>query len=473
MTEGAWNGQEEAVRRLVDRAGSLAGDDTSPAFRPAEPVGRADPYGAFATTLETPESVDGPLSGLDLATKDNVAVGGVTHRAGTGGLAWEPKHDATVVERLRVAGADLVGTTRMDPFALGVTGEGCVAGRTENPAVAGAVPGGSSSGSAAAVAGGLADAALGTDTAGSVRVPASFCGIVGVKPTFDLLPRTGVLDLAPTLDHVGVLARDVGTAARVLDAVGGGDPLRPATAHPDPVRPTEALETELGRLRVGVPEEFVAAADRDVRAAFEGTLADLARRPGVTVERLRFPEHGDAGFVNQLHTLREFAGLRDGVGHPLGNGRFPDARAALATPLPDAEVPPRVRRLAATGEALKRDGGDAYAAAWDARRRQVRRTRACFDRVDVLAAPTTPMTAPDFGAVGREDRHGVSVSDVVANTAPFNNTGSPAVSVPCGRAGGAPVGVQFAAPRGEDALALRAALAVERLDRVSRAGSRT
>ncbi|QLG26608.1 amidase [Halorarum halophilum] len=463
MTEGAWDEQEEAARRFVERARSLPGDDTYPAFPPAEPVGRADPYGAFATALETPESVDGPLSDLDLATKDNVAVRGVTHRAGTGRLAWEPDHDATVVERLRVAGADLVGTTRMDPFALGVTGEGCVAGRTENPAVAGAVPGGSSSGSAAAVAGGLADAALGTDTAGSVRVPASFCDLVGVKPTFDLVPRTGVLDLAPTLDHVGVLARDVGTAARVLGALGGGDPLRPATAHTDPVRPTGTLDSELGRLRVGVPEEFVAAADPGVRATVEGTLADLAGRAGVTVERLDFPEHGDAGFVNQLHTLREFARLRAGGGQPLGNGRFPDARTALATSLSDAEVPPRVHRLAAIGEALRREGRDAYAAGWDARRRQVRRTRSCFDRVDVLAAPTTPMTAPEFGAVGGEDRHEVSVPEVVANTAPFNNTGSPAVSVPCSRADGAPVGIQFAAPRGEDALALRAALAVERL----------
>lgn len=463
MTEGAWDGPAKAARRLAERARSLSGDDTRPAFPPAEPIGRADPHGAFAAPLETPESVDGPLSDLDVATKDNVAVRGATHRAGTGALAWEPKRDATVVERLRGAGADLVGTTRMDPFALGVTGEGCVAGRTENPVVAGAVPGGSSSGSAAAVAGGSADAALGTDTAGSVRVPAAFCGLVGVKPTFDLVPRTGVLDLAPTLDHVGVLARDVETAARVLGALGGGDPLRPAAAHPNPVRPAGALGVRLGRLRVGVPDEFAAAADPDVRAVFEGALADLAGRGGVTVERLGFPEYEDAGFVNQLHTLREFAELRASVGHPPGNGRFPDARRALATPLSEAEVPPRVRRLAATGKTLRREERDAYAAGWDARRRLVRRTEACFDRVDVLAAPTTPMTAPAFGTVGRDDRRGVTVSEVVANTAPFNNTGSPAVSVPCGRADGAPVGIQFAAPRGEDVLALRAALAVERL----------
>ncbi|WP_313695880.1 amidase [Halorarum halobium] len=464
MNEGRWDGPEAVARRLADRARSLSGDDTRPAFPPVEPARRVDPHDAFARAIETPEAVEGPLGDLDVSTKDNVAVRGVTHRAGTGGLAWEPTHDATVVERLRAAGADLVGTTRMDPFALGVTGEACVAGRTENPTVPGAVPGGSSSGSAATVATGAADASLGTDTAGSVRVPAAFCGVVGVKPTFDLVPRTGVLDLAPTLDHVGVLAEDVETASRVLEVVSGGDPLRPATAHAERLSLAESLDSRLGRVRVGVPEPFVGAAGTGVRATFEGTLAELSGRPGVTVERVAFPEHDDARILNQLHTLREFAELRERGGHPVGDGRFPEMRAALSTSLAEADVPPRVRRLAAAGERLRTEGRDAYGAAWDARRRQVRRVEACFDRVDVLATPTTPVTAPAFGTVGDRAGHDVSPAEIVSNTAPFNNTGSPAVSVPCGRHAGSPVGLQIAAPRGEDALALRVALAVERLD---------
>ncbi len=204
----------------------------------------------------------------------------------------------------------------MDALALGVTGEACRAGPTRNPAAAERVPGGSSSGAAAAVAGDLADAAVGTDTGGSVRVPAAFCGVVGAKPTYDRVPRTGVLDLAPTLDHVGVLARDATTAARTLDAVAGADPLRPGSAPAPASAALEALDDPLGRLRVGVPEPFVEAAAPRVAAAFEGTVTALAGLPGVTVERLPFPEHEDAAFVNQVHTLVEFARVVETGGQP-------------------------------------------------------------------------------------------------------------------------------------------------------------
>ncbi|WP_435063909.1 amidase [Halobaculum sp. EA56] len=451
----------ERARRYAERVRALPGDDAAPAFPPARPTARADPVDAFATPATAPGPDVGALSDLRVATKDNVAVAGLAHRAGTGALDWRPDADATVVERLRAAGAEFVGLTRMDPFALGVTGEACRAGRTANPVADGVVPGGSSSGSAAAVAAGLADAAIGTDTGGSVRVPAAFCGVVGVKPTYDRVPRTGVLDLAPTLDHVGVLAGDAETAARTLDAVSGGDPLRPATAAATPTAAAAALDRPLGRLRVGVPEPFVDAAERRVAAAFERAVTDLAGRPGVTVERLAFPEHEWSGLVNQVHTLAEFAAVLDGGVGPLDGGRARSMRAALPDDVADADVPPRVRRLVETGRALGR-GGDAYAEAWDARRRLIRRTRACFDRVDVLATPTTPMPAPAFGAVGDGEDASVTPGEVLANTAAFNCTGTPAVSVPCGAADGLPVGLQVVAPAGEDETALRVARAVER-----------
>ncbi|MFC7098654.1 amidase [Halobaculum marinum] len=450
----------QRARRDADRVADLGGDDTAPAFEPATPTERSDPFDAFATAARAPRLGGGSLSDVRVATKDNVAVAGLVHDAGTDALGWEPAADATVVERLRAAGAEFVGTTRMDALALGVTGEACRAGATRNPAAEGCVPGGSSSGSAAAVAGGLADAALGTDTGGSVRLPAACCGVVGVMPTYDRVPRTGVLDLAPTLDHVGVVATDVKTAALTLDAVSGADPIRPTTAAASQTTALEALDAPLGRLRIGVPEPFVEVAGPCVTATFEETVTGLSGLPGATVERLAFPEHGDAEFVNQVHTLAEFARVLDADGQPVGDGRAAAARSALASDVAELGVPERVERLVARGRALVQET-DAYAEAWDARRRLVRRTQSCLDRVDVLVTPTVPTMPPAFGAVGDEDGDAVRPGELLANTAPFNCTGNPAVSVPCGSAEGLPVGLQVVAPLGDDETALRVARAVE------------
>ncbi|WP_277553079.1 amidase [Halobaculum limi] len=459
MTDQRPTTADERARRYAEQAQALAGDDTAPAFDRAVPVDRSDPYDAFATPITASSVPGGPLDGLRVATKDNVAVAGVTHRAGTGDDLWSPDADATVVERLRAAGATLVGSTRMDALALGVTGEACRAGRTLNPAVDGAVPGGSSSGSAAAVAGGLADAALGTDTGGSVRVPAAFCGVVGVKPTYDRVPRTGVLDLAPTLDHVGVVASDVETAARTLDTISGDDPVGPATGATAQTTTSDAVAEPPGRLRVGVPESFVEAADRRVAAVFERATTLMAERPGTTVRRCAFPEHETAEVVNQIHTLTEFAATHDESTPTFGVAGGPASESPFQADLRDLDLPNRVRRLWETGQALTET--DAYADAWRARRRLSRRTQACLDEVDVLVTPTTPMPAPAFDAVGDGPQATATPGEVLANTAPFNCTGHPAVTVPCGDVHGKPVGVQVVAPRGDDERALQVASVFE------------
>jgi Asp-tRNA(Asn)/Glu-tRNA(Gln) amidotransferase A subunit family amidase len=456
----------ETVRRIVERAGGLDGGPPDPAFRAAEPVDRDDPHDAVATAIRAASAPDGPLADLAVAVKDNVAVRGVTHTAGTDALSWRPEADAAVVERLRAAGADLRATTRMDAFAMGVTGESCASGPTTNPAAPGHVPGGSSSGSAAVVAADRVDAAVGTDTAGSVRVPAAFCGVVGVKPTYDRVPRTGVVDLAPSLDHVGVLASDVDTAARTLSVIAGSDPRRPETltadATPGSVSSSGATAHDGDDpLRLAVPEPFVAVAEPGVRAAVEDALADLAARAGVLVEHTAFPEHDDAEFTNQVHTLSEFAATFDDAAALLSGlvARRPEARAAVASVSVD-DLPDRVARLVRVGRRLNRDHPSVVGDAWRQRRRVIRRTRALFGSFDALVTPTTPMPAPAFGAVGPDGAY--AVADVLANTAPFDLTGQPAVSVPVGAVDGRPVGLQVVASGGADARALELARLVER-----------
>lgn len=459
--DGFPRGDPADVAAYVDRVEGFPSESISPAFPPVEPVERPDPYGAFVTTFRVDGPVDGPLAGLEVAVKDNVAVRGVTVTAGTDALAWEPANDATAVERLRAAGARLVGTTNMDPFAFGTSSEWSAHGPTENPVAPGHTPGGSSSGSAAAVAGDLVDAALGTDTGGSVRIPASFCGIVGVKPTFGLVPRDGVVDLSPSNDHVGVLAGDVRTATRVLETIAGRDPTRLSTL-PGPSRfAVSDLDDAPGELRVGVPEEFVAAASPQVAAEVEGVLADLGAEPGVRVEDVSVPEHEPSVQANDVATLMEFADLARRDGQPIGASRSADYRAAMRA-VREAGLPvhERVRELTGIGAGLLDDAPEVYGRCWDVRRRLVHRTRSLFDEVDVLATPTTTMVAPETGEVGSEG--GPSVVDTCRNTAPFNGTGQPAVSLPCGTAEDRPVGLQLVAPAGADEFLLRVARFVER-----------
>lgn len=450
----------DRVDAYVERVEELPPDSVTGAFPAVAPRDRADPHNAFVSTFLADAPVDGPLSDLELAVKENIAVNGVTVTCGTDCFEWHPGMDAVVVERLRAAGGGLEATTNMDPFAFGTTGEWSAHGRTENPAVEGAVPGGSSSGSAAAVAGGLVHAALGTDTAGSVRIPASFCGVVGYKPTFGLVPTTGVVDLSPSNDHVGVLGQDVQTTARVLEVIAGREPTRPDTLPgPHGLSFADDIGSAPDDIRIGLPQSFMDAASPAVAATVEAAINRCITDLDVDTEDVAFPEHEAAATVNDVQTLVEFADLLE-RGQPLGTGREPSLRAALQRARKTGfSVPERVREGVAIGNALRTDHPEAYAETWDTRRRVIRRQQALLSTVDVLAMPTTPMTAPAFDAVESDD--GPSVLDTVRNTAPFNCTGAPAVSIPCGEVGGKPVGLQLVAPPGADGFLLRVAHAVE------------
>lgn len=420
---------------------------------PAQPERRRsdDPYNAFLYRFEQAGG-DGPLSSLDVAVKDLMAVNGIPMTCGSQAVEYTPEYDATVVRRLRQDGATLVGTTNMDEFALTTTGETCAHGRTLNPIVEGHVPGGSSSGSGAAVAADLVDAALGSDTGGSIRIPASFCGVVGLKPTHRSVSRFGVADLAPSLDHVGPLASSVETAFRVFDSIAGPD-VRDLSTHG--TRPPSNTASQVGRVAdettVGVVEEAMNGSDGSVTGAVESTFEDLSDE-GLTIERVSFPAWGDLPAAVVVIASTEFAALVQNNGLVRGTGTgYPESwREALANIDGDDLGDGVVDSVLIFSTLFDSTNGRLYTGVQSARERFTQTVCEAFDEVDVLALPTTQSTAPEFDQVTDTD----DLLRTIANTGPFDLTGHPAISIPCESGAGKPVGFQLVAPwYGEEALA--------------------
>ncbi|GGC66746.1 amidase [Haloferax sulfurifontis] len=433
-----------------------------------------DPHNAYITSFTT-EGGDGPLRGVDVAVKDNLAVAGVPMTCGS--RVFEgvvPRRNATVVARLVDAGARLVGKTNMDELAYGPTSETSAFGVVTNPADDERVAGGSSSGSAAAVAEGSADLAIGSDTGGSVRIPASFCGVVGFKPSWGAVPRDGFVDLAPTLDHIGTLAPDVETTALGFDVIGGYDARDPssALARDIPVGScadglTDVPDPE--ELSFGVPAELLSTHVSDhVRERFEETIATL-ESSGATVESVRLPTVDDAVFVWNAVTNVEFAAALRRTGLPLERpGPFDLSRldaAAGRQATAGVGFGDIVRERALVGAVLL----DRYDGRHYIRARNVCSTLAdefadALYGHDALVAPTMPVVAPK---IGERKPHSYDSDDgldvpLAYNTRPANLAGVPAVTVPDG-SDGLPVGVQFLAGRYEDAHLLRVARSFEKI----------
>jgi aspartyl-tRNA(Asn)/glutamyl-tRNA(Gln) amidotransferase subunit A len=421
-------------------------------------------HNIFVTEETIEGASDGPLAGTTVAVKDNISTEGVRTTCGSAMLEdYVPPYDATVVEKLKAAGATIVGKANMDEFGMGSTTETSAFGPTENPAAPGRVPGGSSGGSAAAVAAGEADLALGSDTGGSVRNPAAFCGVVGVKPTYGLVSRYGLVAYANSLEQIGPLAPTVAEAAALLDVISGQDPndattrevseaQRGSNSRAGDARETgadsdyaSAADGDVEGTTIGVPTELVEGADEAVRERFEATLDDL-RADGATVEEVSLPsvEHAvEAYYVIAMSeassNLARFDGVRYGKsGGYEGNWNeaFSRSREAFGE-----EVK---RRILLGTYALSAGYHDKYyKQAQDARAWLKQDFDETFEQVDVVASPTMP-TPPFEQGESLDDPLQMYLAD--ANTVPANLADLPAISVPAGEVEGGPVGVQFVGP---------------------------
>ncbi len=403
----------------------------------------------------------GPLDGVPISYKDVLSTRGVRTTCGSRILdGWVPPFDATVVTRLAAAGVVPLGKSNMDEFAMGSSTEHSAFQLTANPWDLARVPGGSSGGPAAAVAGDLATISLGTDTGGSIRQPAAFCGVVGLKPTYGRVSRYGLVAFASSLDQIGPFARDVRDAALVLGAIAGVDP-SDATSVDTPVPDYAAGLTQGVRgLRVGVLEYERAGMDPDVERAVRDAI-DVLRGLGATTEPVTLPtaDYGLAAYyiiapAEASSNLARYDGVKYGLRTPGKDLIDMESRTRAAGF--GAEVK---RRIMLGTYALSAGYYDAYYGKAQKARTLIRRDfEAAFEKVDVIVGPTTPGVAFKHGE--KEDPLAMYLNDIF--TVPANLSGNPGISVPCGfSANGLPIGLHLVGRAFDEATLLRVAHAYE------------
>ncbi|WP_049923298.1 Asp-tRNA(Asn)/Glu-tRNA(Gln) amidotransferase subunit GatA [Halopiger djelfimassiliensis] len=414
-------------------------------------------------TEETIEgAADGPLAGRTVAVKDNISTAGVRTTCGSKMLEeYVPPYDATVVERLKDAGATIVGKANMDEFGMGTTTETSYFGSTDNPAAPGHVPGGSSGGSAAAVAAGDADLALGSDTGGSIRCPAAFCGVVGIKPTYGLVSRYGLVAYGNSLEQIGPFAETVEDAAALLDVIAGDDE-RDATTHDagDEANYADAATGDVDGLSIGVPTELLDGADDGVVETFWDAIAELEDR-GAEYHEVSLPsvEHAvEAYYVIAMSEASSNLARFDGVRYGHSSDAEGNWNETFAQTRKEGFGDEVKRRILLGTYALSAGYHDKYyKKAQDARAWVKQDFDEALSEADVLASPTMPVPPFELGE-SLDDPLQMYLAD--ANTVPVNLADLPAISVPAGETDGLPVGLQLVGPAfGEERL-IRAASAL-------------
>jgi aspartyl-tRNA(Asn)/glutamyl-tRNA(Gln) amidotransferase subunit A len=443
--------------------------DASELFECYRDRARRDPLNAFTWVAEEPPPASGataqaPLAGVPIAIKDLFCTRGVPSQAGSRILeGYRPPFNATVVERLGDAGAPLLAKTNQDEFAMGSSNENSAFGAVANPWDRSRVPGGSSGGSAAAVAAGLAPWAIGTDTGGSIRQPAALCGVVGLKPTYGACSRYGMIAFASSLDQAGTLTRDVTDAALLLRHMVGRDHCDSTSIGlPEPVK-LPARE-DLKGIRLGVPEELTGeegGVQAGVRARFEEALG-VAERLGAEVESCRLPHAPHALSAYYLiapaeasANLARYDGVRYGL-RVEGAGDLSSMYSRTRSAGFGAEVK---RRIMLGTYALSSGYYDAYyGTALKVRTKIAEDFANAFSSFDFVVTPTSPWTAFELGAKAA-DPLAMYLNDFC--TVPMPLAGIPAISIPAGLSDGLPVGFQLAGPAFSENALLEAAFALE------------
>jgi aspartyl-tRNA(Asn)/glutamyl-tRNA(Gln) amidotransferase subunit A len=467
----------DAVRASIQSGRRTAGELTQEAFASIEAknaslnaflalsreraLGQASRIDALAASGEPLP----PLAGVTIAIKDVLSVQGSPATAGSKILeGYQPPYDATVVQRLEAAGAVLLGKLNCDEFAMGSSNENSAYGPVRNPRALDRVPGGSSGGSAAAVAAGLAVATLGTDTGGSIRQPASFCGVVGVLPTYGRVSRYGLIAFASSLDRIGPFTNTVADAATVLGVIAGHDPMDATSSH----EPVPDYGAELARpvagLKIGVPAEYFAEGlDPEVRSAVEAAIEKL-RAEGAEIRAISLPHTRYAvpayyvvATAEASSNLARFDGVRYGY-----RAEGADTLSAMYRRSRDGGFGPEVKRRILLGTyALSAGYYDAYyKKAQQVRTLLTRDFLEAFSEVDAIVTPVAPTPAFKIGEK-TDDPVAMYLADIYTVTASL--AGICGISVPCGVSReGLPIGAQVLGKHFAEGTVFRVAAAIER-----------
>ncbi len=433
-----------------------------------QPDSEEDPLNAYVRKCFVPGADDGPLAGYEIGLKDNISLAAIEMTLGSKLFeGYVPSTDATIVTRLLDAGAEITAKLNMEDMSFSGSGELSATGPVLNPYDDEYIAGGSSSGAAAAVGTGEVDVAMGGDQGGSVRIPASWSGIVGHKPTHGLVPYTGIAGLGQSFDHTGPMAQTVEDCARVLEVVAGEDGLDPRQGAVPTQEYTDHLDADPSELVVGVLEEGFGhdesepGVDDTVRDALDAFEAE-----GATIESVSVPMHLDGLAIWNAIGNEEITATIESecVGH-YGNGfydtQFADffgrARRAQAD-----DYLTTVKLTLVLGQYLSDQYRGHYHAKGQNLSRQLRgEYDSVLEDIDVLAMPTTPQTAHEVDRNISRVQAIQRALNMLNNTAPFDNTGHPAISVPAGTSDGLPVGLMFVSERFDDGTALRAGYAFE------------
>lgn len=404
---------------------------------------------------------DGPLAGIPIAIKDNISTKGIATTCASKILTgYIPPYDAHVIEKLKEAGAIIIGKTNMDEFAMGSSTETSFYGPTLNPWDMTRVPGGSSGGSAAAVAGGEAPLSLGSDTGGSVRCPASFCGVVGLKPTYGVISRYGLISYANSLEQIGPFATSVRDVAALFDVISGHDP-RDSTSVDRKTNYSSALINDVKGLKIGVPEEYFAeGTDKNVEKSVRDAINTLEELGATSVE-VKMPHTKYALSAYYVIAMSEASS---------NLARFDGMRYGLRTEDSDWHTTFSQVRATGFGDEVKRRillGTYALSAGYHDKyylkalkiRTLIKQDfERAFRDADVLIAPTMPYPAFKLGEK-IDDPISLYLADV--DTVPINLAGVPSISLPCGFSGRLPIGMQVIGKHFDEAAILRTAFAFE------------